>query len=276
MTSVSGLSTSAAVIPATARSVDLAAGEGSAAARAAPAASGAAVTAQVSPAGTMLGDLFAAANQFVRDEHMEPCPGYVNGTLSDAAVLDVGKYNDYIFAKAADKMVGQAAAGGVTLDKDEVIKQLKESNSEIAAIKDDDASLKAVLGETCTFSELSPSDRRNLTDIYIAAKEKGLNTDMVQGIAMRTGTVLNHQWLGIQYAAGADWVIHINDAASPPEGLSESLSKIASDLYGQFGMSNMLINTIVAVSYFDKDQRSPMLSFLLALTGVPDPDRKGS
>ncbi|NES08984.1 hypothetical protein G3O07_03375 [Pseudomonas laurentiana] len=57
---------------------------------------------------------------------MQAYSGSVNGNVTVGAYINVGKYNDYVFDKAATAMVAAAKDNGIMLDKADVLAQLKK------------------------------------------------------------------------------------------------------------------------------------------------------
>ncbi|MDR1848554.1 MAG: hypothetical protein LBQ75_00775, partial [Zoogloeaceae bacterium] len=130
-------------------------------------------TTNISSKGTILSDLFSAADTFIQKEHLVPFAGYrfsngTHGTMIDyeGAYIDVGKYNNYLFDKAAANLVTQAREKGIELDTKDVVAQLKENNVEIAAMKLDDQKRRDLLGPASTWARLGWSDVQAFTDMY--------------------------------------------------------------------------------------------------------------
>jgi hypothetical protein len=88
----------------------------------------------ISYQGTILSSLFDAADEFIQKEHLIPYPGC---RYSNASYVDIERYNNYLFDKAATTLIAQAKEKGIELDKKDVLTQLKENNAEIAALKFD-------------------------------------------------------------------------------------------------------------------------------------------
>jgi hypothetical protein len=158
----------------------------SATSAASPSASSAAATgtqsskAVISYQGTVLSSLFDAADEFIQKEHFNVFAGYrfTNGSSgytidAEGAYLDVEKFNNYLFDKAATTLVAQAKEKGIELDKKDVLAQLKENNAEIAEIKFDYGKLMENLPYNSIYRRLTYSDVQSLTDVYIMAKESG-------------------------------------------------------------------------------------------------------
>ncbi|GHU38555.1 hypothetical protein AGMMS50256_37950 [Betaproteobacteria bacterium] len=130
----------------------------------------------------------------MQKEHLEPFTGWKRDGAGRAlnltsGFLDVEKYNNYLFDKAATTLVDQARQMGLALDKKETIAQLKADNAEIAAIKYS-ATERIKYQNMCqdvVFSYLTVSDVDSLTDMYIKAKENGLDTTQVIAVASHLG-----------------------------------------------------------------------------------------
>ena len=72
--------------------------------------------AQISPQAKALAEFFEAASAFIQKEHFEPFTGWKRDSAgytlnSESAYLDVEKYNNYLFDKAAATLVEQAKTG---------------------------------------------------------------------------------------------------------------------------------------------------------------------
>jgi hypothetical protein len=152
--------------------------------------------AQISPQAKALAEFFDAANAFIQQEHFEPFTGwkYSNGSSGyvlnyESAYLDVEKYNNYLFDKAATTLVEQAKQLGLALDKDEALAQLKADNANVAAIQYSYAERRKYLemNRIVAYSGLTHTDVNSLTDLYITAKENGLDASQVGGVAFYLG-----------------------------------------------------------------------------------------
>ena len=149
---------------------------------------------QISPQAKALAELYEAANAFVREEHLEPFTGWKSDSAGytlnyESAYLDVEKYNNYLFDKAATTLVEQARQLGLALDKDETLAQLKADNADIAAIWFNNTERVKYLKmcQSVGFSGLSYGEVEILTDMYIIAKENGLDTSQVNLLASQLG-----------------------------------------------------------------------------------------
>jgi hypothetical protein len=87
--------------------------------------------AQISPKARALAEFYEAASAFIQEEHFETFTGWKlsNGSSGyvlnrESAYLDVEKYNNYLFDKAATTLVDEARQLGLALDKDEALAQL--------------------------------------------------------------------------------------------------------------------------------------------------------
>jgi hypothetical protein len=153
---------------------------------------------QISPQAKALAGFFEAASAFIQKEHFEPFTGWKRDSAgytlnSESAYLNIEKYNNYLFDKAATELVGQARQLGLALDRDEVLAQLKASNADIAALRFNNAERLKYLEMNLNVcdSNLSYGEVNSLTDMYITAKENGLDTTQMRLVAFRLGSY-NH------------------------------------------------------------------------------------
>jgi hypothetical protein len=184
----------------------------------------------ISVQGTILSDLFDAADEFIHQEHLTPYEGfrYSNGKSGyiinyEGSYLDVGKYNNYLFDKAATTLVAQAKEKGIELDKKDVVAQLKLNNSEIAAMKLDNQDRLEKLGVSHSSYYLSWSDLQSFTDMYITAKENGLDVVQVERLAGEKGL---YEQRSAEMRAGTQFVFF-----APPDGaIPETTLKLADEI----------------------------------------------
>jgi hypothetical protein len=195
---------------------------------------GSSTTTSISSKGTILSDLFSAADAFIQKEHLVPFAGYrysngSYGTMKDyeGAYIDVGKYNNYLFDKAAANLVAQAREKGIELDTKDVVAQLKDNNAEIAAMKLDDQKRRDLLGPANVLSRLGWSDLQAFTDMYITAKENGLDVSQVWTLASDKGTYME---------PGITWIRN----PPPPDLFSEPTRKLADEIRGRLGQVDFL------------------------------------
>lgn len=153
---------------------------------------------QISPRAKALAELYDAASAFIQKEHFEPFTGWKRDSAgytlnSESAYLDVEKYNNYLFDKAATTLVDEAKQLGLALDKDETLAQLRADNANVAAIRFDNAERVKYLEMNLDVvdSKLSRNEVDSLTDLYIAAKENGLDASQVEGVAFYLGIYYN-------------------------------------------------------------------------------------
>jgi hypothetical protein len=188
MNTVSPIAASAAYVPMTAPQTGTDSAQDASAA--------ASPEAQISPQAKALAELYDAASAFIQKEHFEPFTGwkYSNGSSGyvlneESAYLNVEKYNNYLFDKAATTLVEQARQMGLALDKDETLAQLRADNANVAAIKYSDAERVKYLKMNLSvgYSRLSSGEVDILTDLYITAKENGLDASQVCGVASYLG-----------------------------------------------------------------------------------------
>lgn len=202
-------------------------------------------TPKLSSGAVALDALFKSASQSIKDNHMEPFSGYVRGNVSAAAYIDVNMYNDYIFEKSATDMVKQAKDLGIELDKEDVIKQLKTENPEIASIRASDSDRVNKLGPTSTYAKLSASDLETLTKTYITAKENNLDLDQVDILAAKMG--FQNMYGGV--LAGGDEF----DAAGDVTPLKPEIEKMAEEVSAKM-KNNMGLNSDFVKFLLDPQQ----------------------
>jgi hypothetical protein len=149
---------------------------------------------QISPKARALAELYETASAFVQKEHFEPFTGWkYNGAgyvlNRESGYMDVERYNNYLFDKAATTLVDQARQMGLALDKDETLAQLKADNADVAAIRYS-ATERIKYQNMCAdvvYSQLTYSDINSLTDMYISAKENGLDAKQLSTVAFVMG-----------------------------------------------------------------------------------------
>lgn len=201
---------------------------------------------QISDQAKALSSLYDTASSYIKQEHLEAYTGNVNGQLPASAYIDVGKYNDYVFDKAASAMVDSAKEQGITLDKKDVLAQLKSDNSDIAKITTTSQQRTSMLGSGSVLSTLSSSDLDALTNVYIDAKENNLDMDQVEVLAVQKG--IQNQYgstLGEGDIYPYDWDYSETDPdkiAAAKNQMSESISskadEIKTKLQGDLGLGS--------------------------------------
>lgn len=230
----------------------------------------------------MLSTLYASASDYVKSEHLQAYSGSVNGNITAGAYINVEKYNEYLFEKAATAMVAAAKDNGIALDKSDVLAQLKNDNADIAGIKMDDQDRKAKLGPDNIYADLSTSDLDRLTDIYITAKENGLNIDEVEGLALRKG-VQNHYGSTLQ--AGDiypyDWDYSETDpdkiAAAKnqlPDAITSKADEIKSTIQGDLGLGSDFIAFLLNPKTGLRGATDASLDFLSKLSTLYNQQRQ--
>jgi len=192
----------------------------------------------ISEQGRLLSELFKAADQFLRDEYMMP---FGSAPVNDSAgipilknnissFLNVETYNNYLFDKAAATLVAQAKDKGIELDVKDVLAQLKSNNSEIAAIKyDDQARLKA-LQPNSAVRYLDYADIQALTDMYITAKENGIDVAQVWKLADIKSTMRNPEF---------GWILEDRSKIIPPDLIARG-QDIYDRLSSDFGLGDRI------------------------------------
>ncbi|GGU54112.1 hypothetical protein GCM10009504_08780 [Pseudomonas laurentiana] len=231
---------------------------------------------QVSGQAKMLSTLYASASDYVKSEHLQAYSGSVNGNVTVGAYINVGKYNDYVFDKAATAMVAAAKDNGIMLDKADVLAQLKSDHADIASITLDDQDRTSKLGPNNMYADLSTSDLDSLTDIYITAKENGLSLDEVAGLALRKG-IQNHYGSTLQ--AGDiypyDWDYSETDpdkiAAAKnqlPEAITSKADEIKSKIQGDLGLGSDFIPFLLNPKIGLRGATDASLDFLSKLAAL--------
>ncbi len=155
-------------------------------------------TVSVSNNGQLASELFVRATKYVEDNHLKPFTGPDTGNINEGAFLSVEKYNNYVFDKAASAMVGDGKKEGLELNKGQIVAALKANSPAISSIRDDDAARLAALGPSSLLTDLSRSDLSKMTDLYIAAKERGLDANQVEVVAVRVAMANRDQRLGVE------------------------------------------------------------------------------
>jgi hypothetical protein len=248
---------------------------------------------QISPMAKALAEFYEAASAFVQKEHLEPFTGwkYSNGSsgyvLNDeSAFMDIERYNNYLFDKAATALVDQARQMGLALDKDETLAQLKADNADIAAIQFSNADRVKYLNMCLSvgYSKLTYNDVNSLTDMYIKAKENGLDAKEVNLVAAHVGT--QKYWQKLQ-ASGV--VVHELHSGTTPEEIADYDTKylarnqnklaLAEEIKAKlvntsFGFNNEqeLFKGLLAPFIHLDDVNESTLSFLLQMLDIYSPD----
>lgn len=215
-------------------------------------------------------DLFSAASSFVQAEHLKPFSGYDHGIVHESGYLNVERYNNYLFDKAATTMVSEGQKAGLSLNKDDILTALRSANSGIAALKDDNEARVKLLGPGSVLIDLSTSEMRNFTDMYIAAKEKGLDTNRVKEAATLQGMANKDKRLGITtvvYDPEKEKTGYGNTLASEKVSSTSEKpwDKLKTSLYDSFGLSNAMINLLVDSVKAGSTDGKKILDFIQAL-----------
>jgi hypothetical protein len=201
---------------------------------------------QISDEAKVLMSLYESAGGYVRGQHMERYAGPVNGISPPSAYVNVERYNSYLFDKAAEDMVSSAKSLGFTLEKSDVLAQLKKDNSDIASIKYDDKARQEKLGSMNVMSSLSLADVDSFTDVYITAMENGLDLEKVELLAFERA-VQNH-WGG-RLKEGDAFPLGWDFSETDPEkieaakfkvseSVTQQVAEIRAKLQGNLGLSN--------------------------------------
>jgi hypothetical protein len=223
-----------------------------------------------------LSSLYTSANDYLKTEHMESFPGMVKGYIAPSGYINVERYNAYLFDKAATTMVAAAKDNGITLDKEEVLAQLKNDNSDITAIKLDDRDRKAKLGQSSVFTDLTLSDLDNMTDVYIMAKENGLNLEEAGAFALRKG-VQNRYGDTVQESNlyPGDWDFTETDpdkiAAAIirlPDSITSKADEIRNKIQGDLGLGSDFIDYLLNPRLGLRGATDASLDFLSKLVDI--------
>jgi hypothetical protein len=224
----------------------------------------------------ILSSLYTSASDYLKSEHMEPFPGIVKGYIAPSGYINVEKYNAYLFDKAATTMVAAAMDKGIPLNKEEVLAQLKGDHSDIAAITLDDQHRKAKLGENSVFTDLTLSDLDNMTDVYITAKENGLDLEEVGGLALDRA-IQNHYGETLQesdiYPSGWDFTETDPDKIAAavnwlPESFTSGADEIRNKIQGDLGLGSDFIDFLLNPRLGLRGATDASLDFLSKLVDI--------
>jgi len=224
----------------------------------------------------ILSSLYTSASDYLKSEHMEPFPGIVKGYIAPSGYINVEKYNAYLFDKAATTMVAAAMDKGIPLDKEAVLAQLKGDHSDIAAITLDDQYRKAKLGENSVFTDLALSDLDNMTDVYITAKENGLDLEEVGGLALDRA-IQNHYGETLQesdvYPSGWDFTETYPDKIAAavnwlPESFTSGADEIRNKIQGDLGLGSDFIDFLLNPRLGLRGATDASLDFLSKLVDI--------
>ena len=200
-----------------------------------------------------LSALFDSASRYVVQEHVKPFSAYVKGLVTTGSWINIEKYNNYLFDKAARAVVAQASEQGVTVGKEGVVAHLKSANADIANLKFDNDGRCWKLGGNSALSHLTPSDLDSITDIYIIAKEQGLDINAVGSLASDMGS---HRYYGDTLGEGDIFPIGWDFSETDPEKIEAARLKptqsridkgneIKEKLQGDLGLGSDFINYLL-------------------------------
>ncbi|WP_407316080.1 hypothetical protein [Pseudomonas sp. nanlin1] len=232
--------------------------------------------AQISSSAIVLSSLYAVASDYIKNEHLTAYSGAVNGNVTPGAYIDVGKYNDYLFEKAAMTMVVAAKEKGLDLAKEDVLAQLKDEHSDIASIRLDEANRQKKLGGDNVYSDLTTADLDNFTKAFIAAKENDLDINEVEGLALQRG-IQNR--CGSTLQAGDlypyDWDFSETDpekiAAAKnimPESIILKAEELRAKLQGDLGLGRDFIEFLLNPRIGLRGATDDSLTFLSKLADI--------
>jgi type III secretion system FlhB-like substrate exporter len=237
---------------------------------------------QISGQAKILSALYETASAYVMQEHLEPFAGYIKGNVTPGAYIDVGKYNDYLFDKAASTLVDHAKEQGISLDKKDIIAQLKSDHSDIAEMELNDQDRRSKLGSSSMYAKLSIADINNLTDTYITAKENGLSLDQVHILATKRG-IQNHYGSTLQEADIYPYNWDFSEAdpnkiASAKNQLPESIlnkaNEINGKLQGDSGLGSDFIKFLLNPKIGLRGATDASLDFLSRLIDIQNQQNK--
>jgi len=232
--------------------------------------------AEISDQAKILLSLYTSAGDYVKSEYMGPYPGQINGNSPPSAYVNVEKYNSYLFDKAATDMVATAEKLGLSLDKADVLAQLRNDNSEIASITFNNHDRLDKLGPANAFSDLTVADMDNFTAVYITAKENGLN--MADVGAMALGRGIQNRYAHTE--VGGDifpygWDFSETDekkitAAKNffPASVTEKAEAIRNKLQGDLGLGSDFVQYLLDPRFGLRSATDASLDFLSALVDI--------
>jgi len=157
------------------------------------------------------------------------------------AYVDIERYNNYLFDKAATTLVAQAKEKGIELDKKDVLAQLKENNAEIAALKFDFQGRLEKLAYNSTYRRLTYSDIQGITDIYIMAKENG--EDLSDGVRANNVTLLVSKLTHYRFAQTV--TMGYGRSSDIPDATLKLAAEIRGKMTDSFGFGIDFFNNIL-------------------------------
>lgn len=233
---------------------------------------------QISPTARALTEFYEAASAFVQKEHLEPFTGWKRDGAGRAlnlasGYLDVEKYNNYLFDKAATTLVDQARQMGLALDKKETIAQLKADNADVAAIRYS-ATERIKYQNMCqdvVFSYLTASDVDSLTDMYIKAKENGLDATQVQNVAFHLGNRNNDRENGVIFVENGFESSYFDRIQNKIDMAGMLKAKLADTAFG-FKFEKEFFEQLLNPQIHLGGVNDKTLSFLLQMLDIYSPD----
>ncbi|MDR1934540.1 MAG: hypothetical protein LBS49_02970 [Candidatus Accumulibacter sp.] len=227
---------------------------------------------QISPKARALAEFYEAASAFVQKEHLKPFTGWKYDSAGyvlnrESGYLDVERYNNYLFDKAATTLVDQAKQMGLALDKDETLAQLKADNAGIAAIRYSAAD-RIKYQNMCAdvvFSNLTYNDINSLTDMYIAAKENGLDATQVGTVAFRLGDQRYWQNSGV--------VLVEPHPGTTPEEIAANDAKYLGSIQNKLALADEIKAKLANTSFGFDDEKAffeGLLAPFIHLGGIDD------
>jgi hypothetical protein len=227
---------------------------------------------QISAKARALAEFYEAASAFVQKEHFEPFTGWKYNsaryvTNYESAFMDIERYNNYLFDKAATTLVDQAKQMGLALDKDETLAQLKADNADIAAIRYSDADRVKYLNMCLSagYSKLTYNDVNSLTDMYITAKENGLDATQINDVAFRLGDQRYWQNSGV--------VLVEPHPGATPEEIAANDAKYLGSIRNKLALADEIKAKLANTSFGFDDEKAffeGLLAPFIHLGGIDD------
>lgn len=198
--------------------------------------------------------------------------------------MNIEKYNNYLFDKAAANVVRQAGEQGVVIDKDNILAELKSANTHISSLKFDDQGRRSTLGVNHVYFHLTPADLDSFTTMYITAKEHGLNADEVKEIAASKGFYKSSEGLWVESChLPIDFDRTETDPKKieaarldPPEALMAKAREIKAKLHGDLGLGSEFINHMLNPRLGLGGESESTLVFLSSLIDILNQKDKAS
>lgn len=239
---------------------------------------------QVSDQAKTLSTLFESASRYMEQEYKIHYVDYRIERSCPGGYMNIEKYNNYLFDKAATTMVRQAGEQGMVIEKDDVLAELKSANTHISSLKFDDQGRRSTLGVNHSYFHLSLADLDDFTTMYITAKEHGLNVDDVERVAAAKGFYKSCEGLWVESChLPIDFDRTETDPkkieaarVDPPEHLMEKAREIKAKLQGDLGLGSGFMNYLLNPRLGLGGQAESTLDFLSRLIDIQNQQDKAS